>query len=122
MTTEEENCLIAERLLGWVQSSIKGYWYPSSEHVGTRKTPTFTDWHSAGLILEALARESARHPRSFPLAAAVGFDPGKGDWSAGAGSKSAEAATGPLAVRAAALAYLRDGTVVKLPEEQDDTL
>ncbi len=112
MTTEEENEFIAERLLGWSRDS----WYEprpdrgrltmngwKSSDGSAQRTPSFTDWASAGLILGGLDRDG------------VG-------WSLGNGPDGDHechlfnacdilvyAATAPLAVRAAALAYLREG-------------
>lgn len=53
-TLSSENALICEKLLGWTQSSVRGYWYPSSMQAGSVSTPTFTGWYHAGLILDAL--------------------------------------------------------------------
>ena len=117
MTTQEENELLCEKLLGWERFPVsderpadlpwkRPFVFGSlSSHIAER-TPSFNTWYDAGLLLDALARQSSSHPRAFPFAAAVGFDPGRNDWSAGAGSKSAEASTGPLAIRAAALEYV----------------
>jgi hypothetical protein len=112
MSEHEENELICLKLLGWERSNIDepGYgrrWRADPLLAFSEITPLFNDWPGAGVILEALAREAGKYPSAFPYAAAVGFDPRKRDWSAGAGSKSAEAATGPLAIRAAALEYIR---------------
>jgi len=115
MSEQEENELICEKLLGWekVKYGDEAYdefqplFYPRRGDNCTNRLPTFTDWASAGMILEALARDAGKYPSAFPYAAAIGFDPTKRDWSAGAGSKSAEASTGPLAIRAAALEYIR---------------
>jgi hypothetical protein len=62
----------------------------------------FETWAEAGLILDALARDKA-------YSAAVGFDPRSqhGDWCGAAGHHSAHAASGPLAIRTAALEYIR---------------
>lgn len=104
LTPEElnaENALICEKLLGWKQSSIKGYWYPNDEHAGSVTTPTFHSWYHAGLILEAFATRD------------VAFDLYQdGEWSIGFYGKHTKchtraSKTGPLAVRSAALAYIR---------------
>lgn len=54
-STQAENELIAERLLGWKQykTAASIWWEPT---LGKRQffTPTFTTWHDCGLILEAL--------------------------------------------------------------------
>lgn len=94
-----ENALICEKLLGWKQSSILGYWFPSPCHVGTLKTPAFDTWASAGRILEAL--EIKREPIDV-------FHEDE-DWSAELGVYrcTGRGTTGPLAIRAAALEYIK---------------
>jgi hypothetical protein len=96
-----ENALICEKLLGWAQSSVKGYWYPNQAQAGSVSTPTFTSWHHAGLILDALAKAGQRpdlgHYRD-------------GEWHCMVNATDdlvpATFGTGPLAIRDAALAYI----------------
>lgn len=66
MTTTEENELLCEKLLGWTRlPTFEGAW-ELRWNDGTVQgqqwplTPTFTDWASAGLILEALQAEYLR--------------------------------------------------------------
>lgn len=87
-----ENEAICEKLLGWNRSSIVGYWFPSQEHAGTVRTPSFTTWAEAGLILEALKN-------------VVGWEPARARSQLGWLLKTGELT--PLAVRAEALEYIR---------------
>lgn len=57
LSTQAENELICEKLLGWTSDSyIEGRKWPWLDRHGNRRvvTPTFTDWASAGLILDVL--------------------------------------------------------------------
>ncbi len=105
MTTEGENELICEKLLGWeriTSGEATGFFFPSPSAIAC-DAPSFTDWASAGLILEALDNEG--------LAWTFGNGP-EGDFEcrvSNACDIHIYAETGPLAVRAAALAYLREG-------------
>ena len=127
VNTQAENELIAEKLLGWVKV-LPSNQSPGSPHVhraiwreqltehtgrGGMETPTFTTWHDCGLILEAFERLNIGRAVSWQL-----HHCGDGrelhhvslEWDIGDdASKYAqgEAATTPLAVRAAALSYLR---------------
>lgn len=102
---QEENALIAEKLLGWKQDAIDSdgckLWRDTrGERVW--RTPTFTDWHSAGMILEALSAigKMPRHgqrPDGRWYCVVYGEDP-------------VASTTGPLAIRAAAIAYIRSAT------------
>lgn len=96
-----ENSLICEKLLGWTQSSVKGYWYPSGKQAGSVSTPTFTSWHHAGLLLEALAKAGQRPDVSHY---------NDGEWHCMVNATDdlvpATFSTGPLAIRDAALAYI----------------
>lgn len=94
-----ENEAICETLLRWKRSSILGYWFPSHEHAGTVRTPSFATWAEAGLILEALQKKGTRTEL---------LDWGNcwecriiGNYGIGLYD------TGPLAIRAAALEYLK---------------
>jgi hypothetical protein len=102
-----ENEAICETLLGWKRSSIVGHWFPSQEHAGTVRTPSFTTWADAGLILDALTQKE-RHFID------VGNTPSTGGqiWqiaihARGHTVRKEYLSTGPLAIRAAALAYIR---------------
>jgi hypothetical protein len=103
MTTEEENALICERLLGWIREECYGHNGRSMGFVwkrGERDYPgwkTFTSWADAGLILDALAD---KYPVAWKTDAGwhAHFDH---EWEFTAHP------TGPLAIRAAALEYIR---------------
>lgn len=98
-----ENEAICEKLLGWKRSSVIEYWYPSQDHAGARRTPSFTTWADAGLILEALdAKMIGVEVGNF-----ANFDE---HWYCdfeGLAPPTPKARTAPLAVRAAALVYIR---------------
>jgi hypothetical protein len=98
-----ENEAICEKLLGWKRSSIVGYWFPSQEHAGTVRTPSFTTWADAGLILDALNKRV--------LGVEVGnFGRYEAHWYCdieSLGPPVNKASTAPLAIRAAALEYIR---------------
>lgn len=93
--------------LGWRKHpdpELHGWWAPPGKnafmsHIHA-EFPTFTTWHDCGLILEAL--------RANDLMATVVVLPDDTTCYAhiGLGEKS-HAATGPLAIRSAALSYLR---------------
>lgn len=117
MSDQEENELICERLLGWVRSEVPGtfgatMWYPTpygsdGEQWRAVVTPTFTTWAEAGLILDALAK-AGRFPslgetRSSRWAGTYLNDPRDLERS----QNLSYGATGPLAIRAAALEYIR---------------
>lgn len=96
MSEQEENELICERLLGWKRKNVN--WSQSFSWVWdinghTRKaTPTFTTWSEAGLVLDWLMSvvgpglESVRHDLSWKI-----------QWRQ----------LTPLAIRAAALEYIK---------------
>jgi len=99
-----QNELICEKLLGWVKRpsdipgiSFSGWCVPNGPD---ESTPSFTTWAEAGLILEAIDK--------------IGLDEGSVDvgngvnlWYCERGQRISQAATGPLAIRAAALEYIR---------------
>jgi hypothetical protein len=105
-STQAENELIMA-WLGWTKHpdpELHGWWRPPSG--GTfmsqlhKEFPTFTTWADAGLILEALRSTEPT----------LEYVDGKWDCYGGDPFESfyhAYADTGPLAIRAAALAYLR---------------
>jgi hypothetical protein len=114
MTTEEENQFICEKLLGWHKvpplSPIPGIEFVGWRHGSAREivnTPSFTTWADAGLILDALSAKNIR----WHLTRSVQFgiyifsldpigSPG-GQWEEKRDRKAA------LAIRSAALAYIR---------------
>lgn len=106
MSDQAENELICERLLGW-KRSLAGHCYEvSGERIWD--TPTFSTWTDAGLVMEWMKAKGleivlARSPR------------GKGDWRFCIGPphiRYSYGDTGPLAVRAAALTYLKHAAEV----------
>lgn len=57
MTSQQENELIAEKLLGWKRIPPPHgvvCWDKGDDHTGL--TPTFTDWQDRGLIIDALQK------------------------------------------------------------------
>lgn len=118
MNTHAENELICEKLLGWERCQhpeCDGWWHAGmtcnyapgavQENRRTRDIPSFTTWAGAGLILEAMGRN---HHIDFGK-----NSHGEGRWFCAfedtsnipVGEDYAE--TGPLAIRAAALEYIR---------------
>jgi hypothetical protein len=109
MTTDEENSEICLKLLGLkrvgTRYCIPGpneiVWSIPSEMITRSGTPAFTTWAEAGMILEALAAKD------------VPFDLYQdGQWNVGfygllKKRTTPTCDTGPLAIRAAALAYIR---------------
>jgi hypothetical protein len=106
LSTDQENELICEKLLGWKRATSMLVAKPDfiwmDGHV-RRKTPRFTAWADAGLILEALAARKA-----YPVVGRCATV-----WTCTAHTKPRmDEATGcdesgPLAIRAAALEYIR---------------
>lgn len=94
-----ENALICEKLLGWKRSSIVEYWYPSQDHAGSRRTPSFTTWAEAGLLLDALAKTD--------WDCQLGYCRIDEAWFCNPMGKCIEGPTGPLAVRECALEYIK---------------
>jgi hypothetical protein len=93
----EANEQICAKLLGWTPSD--GGWLKNDGYMyGGCGTPSFTTWAEAGLILDAL------------INLGIGVDVGNsgGGWYCDiySGLVPSES-TGPLAVRAAALQYIR---------------
>lgn len=100
MTEQAENELICEKLLGWKPSPDSCNRWIDSRGAFIHVTPTFTTWAEAGLILDALR----------PTAPTLSYSEGKWDCFGGDPYKDffhAYAETGPLAIRAAALEYIR---------------
>jgi hypothetical protein len=97
-----ENELICEKLLGWtpclrrITDGAREWKTQESKYF---LTPSFTTWADAGLILDALPKE---------LEYIVGYCDIEKQWYCGqAVGADTYADTGPLAVRAAALEYIR---------------
>lgn len=122
LSTQAENELICDRLLGWKRCPSCGeqQWYcnydlrdPTSGPFRTLVTPSFTTWAEAGLILEAF--ESLHIGRAISWQTHHSGDcrdrhHASLEWGIGEhASKFAQgvAAAAPLAIRAAALAYIR---------------
>lgn len=108
LSTQAENELICEKLLAWKRCPSCGeqQWYcnydrrdPTSGPFKTCVTPSFTTWAEAGLILEAIPKD---------LEYVVGYCDIEKQWYCGqAVGADTYADTGPLAVRAAALQYVK---------------
>lgn len=102
MTTEEENIEICEKLLGWARCKTAGpdsWWHikgPCCHSDRDRNlAPAFTDWHGAGLILDAL--QTSEHIAAGRLCTDLAHILVDGQLN-------------PLAIRSAALAYIRSAT------------
>lgn len=102
--TQAENEQICEKLLGWERRSHNKiiWWQPSSmagEFVpAVLVVPSFTTWADAGLILDAIAKTTSGVYVAFmghAWAVHIGFGQ---QWLAN---------TCPLAIRAAALEYIK---------------
>lgn len=97
-----EDVLIVEKLLGWKRAGdpdVPLWLKPATE---TRReeqwyTPSFTTWAEAGLILEALGHELEL----------TKIHPCGGRWAFSIGAMTRFDTSGPLAIRAAALEYIR---------------
>lgn len=106
MSTQAENELICEKLLGWHRCSpgSKGHrnGYQWQEE---RCTPWFSTWADAGLILDALAKAGQRPDLGHYA---------DGEWhcmvNATDECETVMFSTGPLAIRDAALAYIEAKT------------
>jgi len=105
-STDAENELICEKLLGWRKCSTFGAqcagWTRPDSAAHSDNTPDFTTWAEAGLILDALSSRS--------VDPTLEYSDGKWDCYGGDPFESfihAYRDTGPLAIRAAALEYIR---------------
>jgi hypothetical protein len=107
VTKQEENNLICEKLLGWTR--VPGNQYTSNlpywqEHDSIR-TPSFTTWADAGLILEALVSRgvyvSVHHGESGDNWKSVMH------WNRYEKMSCKFAITGPAAIRAVSLDFIR---------------
>ncbi len=100
MSEQEENELICEKLLGWTAWQEPGkalQWkqlFDDGRGWTINDTPSFTDWASAGLILDWLMTNIG--PELEHVRDEVAFS-------------IRHRKLTPLAVRSAALAYLREG-------------
>lgn len=100
-TEMAENVRICEKLLGWTRSlkiNNVQMWHEAPQGI---YTPSFDTWAEAGLIMDALAKD--RIP--FDL-----YQDGKWDvvfYSKYVTHGMRASDTGPLAIRAAALEYIR---------------
>jgi hypothetical protein len=97
-----ENEAICETLLGWKRSSIVGHWFPSQEHAGTVRTPSFTTWADAGLILDAF---EGRAP--VERVDSANYKSSAGEQLKKLGIVLSRGEMRPTHIRAAALAYIR---------------
>lgn len=109
MNTQEENELICEKLLGWRRLTHNGVtWWEVPSTAGEFQpcvlvTPSFTTWAEAGLILDAL-QVAGQEPDLWNVDAY---------WYVQASTVGQpyedipHALTAPLAIRAAALAYIK---------------
>lgn len=97
-----QNEIICEKLLGWIKRpsdipgiSFSGWAVPDGSD---ESTPSFETWAEAGLILDAIYGEGGD----------ITFATGVGDWWCEINEgPQASHKTGPLAIRAAALEYIR---------------
>lgn len=101
-----ENELICKKLLGWIPHprEVAGlvhiaYWNHPSEDCAL-PTPSFTTWAEAGLILERLYQRW-----QYPVVHAIAGETWRCELVTN--GMSAKANTGPLAIRAAALEYIK---------------
>lgn len=100
MTEQEENELIVEKLLKWERIDSVTWRNPDGSFNG-EPLPAFTTWADAGLILDALERageyfEVRRDEGRWECLEALFVN-----WAA------KHPTSGPLAIRAAALEYIR---------------
>lgn len=99
--SEQENERICDRLLGWTRAeTIQGraQWYHHGKYgTFTLPTPSFTDWATVGLILDAM--QACMH---------------RPDLLAELADKLAEGNLTPVEIRTAALECLRDSGEVGL--------
>ena len=120
MTEQEENEAICLRLLGWIKVANATQEKPAVWHEkltattgrGGMYTPTFTDWAEAGLILDTLflSDETVVEYTFIPIDRAgcmSGFRIRISDLRDPFNPINAKGATGPLAIRSAALEYIR---------------
>lgn len=96
MSEQEENELICEKLLGWTRAEqIRGrtHWNQSGKYaLFTLPAPAFTDWASAGLILDAFAAQ-------WPISKAA---------LRGLGGSMCLGGITPAEIRESALEYVRE--------------
>jgi hypothetical protein len=111
MTTQEENELICEKLLGWKpeRRTVAGlvhvaWWDRGPGRSDTETTPCFTTWVDAGLILDAM-KDIALQPMLYFHGG--GCDRWECSFATLSGASLYFGNTGPLAIRAAALEYIK---------------
>jgi hypothetical protein len=111
LSTDAQNELICEKLLGWRKCSSFGAqcagWTRPDSAAHSDNAPGFTTWAEAGLILEALGARSIRWhlTRSVQFGVFIfSLDPIGNPWGEWQEKRDRN---GPLAIRAAALAYIR---------------
>ena len=111
MTTEQENIEICLRLLGWRRHpdpELSGWYAPPDDRCFMnsavhKQFPTFSTWADAGLILDALRA----HKVTLINLGCAELE----RWECGIAAPGFEQAfideSGPLAIRSAALEYIR---------------
>jgi hypothetical protein len=97
MNEGEENALICARLLGWKQLDFELFDVDGTVN-GRRIAPKFTTWAEAGLILEALQKLTPMTLR---------WSHGAQYWFIDLDYHGKSAISGPLAIRATALEYIK---------------
>lgn len=115
VSEEEENILIIEKLLAWKKHpdpDVVRWWQPPNGDgmfisLLHKEFPTFTDWASAGLIMDALVNRG--------VDIVCRYNPERDAWECSAENPEIDVddgleqgdKSGPLAIRAAALDYIR---------------
>jgi hypothetical protein len=108
MTEQAENELIAEKLLGWKSfKTPASIWWVLPSGRKQFFTPTFETWAEAGLILEALTQKERHFIDVWNTPSTDGQVWQIAIQARGHTVRNYYRSTGPLAIRSAALAYLR---------------
>lgn len=109
MSEQADNEMICAKLLRWERAGTgeswgmkKSLWRAAGNEL--HGTPTFTDWASAGLIADALA--------NLGVEVDILYVPDEKHWESANVDLSIDESgdTGPLSLRAMALAYIRSMT------------
>jgi hypothetical protein len=102
-----ENALICEKLLNWNRCTDRECtaWIITGDGEHWYSTPSFTTWLEAGLLLDSLARVSCEW--DIHTSAVDGFSAQVDIWPGSVKISTDWFDTAPLAIRAAALAYIR---------------
>jgi hypothetical protein len=113
MTPDEENELICTKLLGWKKEWRDAFYCVWVDSKGRwRSDPDFDSWEFAGMILDAmLEKGKGIHTVNKPIIRLIYNYTAEAWWCEkfnGFGTLAYLGATGPLAIRAAALAYLNE--------------